>query len=112
MVGFGSEQGLNTFETAGIADAMSRISKKRKRSPGPKDAACERKISARSPGDRASASGAEDRWFESSRAYHNKIKGLATQLLTPLLFTIMRFPHTIPHKKAINHYQPYASLAF
>ncbi len=26
-------------------------------------------ICARSPGDRASASGAEDRWFESSRAY-------------------------------------------
>jgi hypothetical protein len=40
MVDFGSEQGLSTFETAGIADAMSRIAKVRKRSYGPKDAVC------------------------------------------------------------------------
>gem|GEM_PF-2059186 len=46
--------------------------------------------SARSPGDRASASGAEDRWFESSRAYQNKIKGLAEYLLTPLFFNTIQ----------------------
>ncbi len=30
-----------------------------------------RKMCARSSGDRASASGAESRWFKSSRAYHH-----------------------------------------
>ena len=39
VVGFGSGQGLNVFETAGIADAMSRTSQERKHSSGPKDAA-------------------------------------------------------------------------
>lgn len=51
-------------------------------------------ISARGPGDRASASGAEDRWFKSSRAYHK---------INPLQKIITRkenIPHPIPHKKA------------
>jgi len=46
MVDFGSEQGLSDFETdsvavivsTGIAHAILRISKERKRSSGPKDA--------------------------------------------------------------------------
>jgi hypothetical protein len=38
MVDFGSEQGLSDFETAGIARAIPRISKERKRRSGPKDA--------------------------------------------------------------------------
>jgi hypothetical protein len=40
-------------------------------------------IRARSSGDRASASGAESRWFESSRAYQKK--GIPTILGMPLL---------------------------
>ncbi len=40
MVDIGSEQGLSNFETGGIARAMSRISKERKRRSGPKDAVC------------------------------------------------------------------------
>jgi hypothetical protein len=38
MVDFGSGQGRNDFETAGVAVATSRISKERERSPGVKDA--------------------------------------------------------------------------
>jgi hypothetical protein len=38
MIGFGSAQGLGDFATGGIALAISRISKERKRRSGPQDA--------------------------------------------------------------------------
>ena len=44
--------------------------------------------SARSPGDRASASGAEDRWFESSRAYQVN-KGVSNHIANP--FIVFKF---------------------
>ena len=47
--------------------------------------------------DRASASGAGSRWFEPSRACHNKIKELKV-LLTPIFLPIKFIPRTIPHK--------------
>ena len=48
---------------------------------------CFIKICARSSVDRASASGAGSRWFEPSRAYHNKYNELKV-LLTPILLPI------------------------
>ena len=51
--------------------------------------------------DRASASGAESRWFEPSRAYHNKFKELKV-LLAPIFLPIKFIPRTIPHKPKGN----------
>ncbi len=38
MVDFGSDQGRSDFETGGVANATSRISKERERRAGPKKA--------------------------------------------------------------------------